>query len=235
MDCPAAVTKMLTNPAFFFKYYPVKCAGAKAPNLGGVNTTAYKLGKRNATLGQTKAGHTGATRPGPFGTTRDISSFKLEPGAAVTGEGSIPTAHVVPMVNHNDIIYGCLNLQGVTNAMPHFVLDATGDGVMVTGELSNCCFAWIQQGSDLWCIHVQPVGGISPTALQTELSTTGRFAAAPGTTLLTFGRNEYPGGRASIIGIREGGIWNLYALKTDTSFNTLSESFRIHPGPMARL
>lgn len=236
MDGAAAVTTLQTRPAHFLKYYPEKCAGAKAPAQNAATKAVYKLGKRNAASEQhTKLGHTGATRPGVFGQSLNISSFKLEPGAAGAGEGAITNAHVVPMVNHNGTMYGSLDLNGITTAMPYYALDATGEGVMVTGELSNCCFAWIQQGADLWCIHVQPVGGITPTNLQTELSTTGRFAAAPATALSTFGRNDYPGGRASVIGVREGGVWNLYAQRSDTSFNTLNEVYRIHPGPLVRL
>ncbi|KAB7648427.1 hypothetical protein [Polymorphobacter fuscus] len=228
------MTTLLGRPAHFLKYYPVKCAGSSAPVQNAANTKAYRIVKRDGALGQ-KAGHRGATRPGIFGTTLNISSFKLEPGGAAVGAGTVAQAHVVPMVNHNSTIYGCFDLQGVTNAMPNYVLDAGGDGLMVTGELSNCCFAWVQQGNDLWCTHVQPVGGITPGNLQTELSTTGSFAGLPGTALSTFGRNQYPGGRASIIGVREGGVWNLYAQKTDTSFDTLTESWRIHPGPAVRL
>lgn len=238
MDSPSAVTALLTNPSNFLKYYPVKCAGSSAPIQNAVNTTAYQMVKRNAANGNTKEGHTGATRPGVFGFgSRDISSFKLERANGAAGAGSIPVAHLVPMVNYSTNIYGCLDLLGVTTAMPHYVLDNTGSGLMVTGELSNCCFAWIQQGNDLWCIHVQPVGGITPVALHNRLAVgaTGAFGAAPGVALSTFGRNDYPGGRASVFGVREGGIWNLYAQLSNDSFNTLAQTYRIHPGGMVRL
>jgi hypothetical protein len=139
------------------------------------------------------------------------------------------------MVNHQGAIYGCLDLLGNVTAMPYYQLDAAGDGLMVTGELSNCCFTWTAQGADLWCIHVQPVGGITPVALQNAIHMNGRFAAAPNSPLSTFGRNDYPAGRASVIGVRQGGSWNLYAQTTNDSFDTISAAYRIYPRAMIRL
>jgi hypothetical protein len=236
MDCPAAVTALTNRPASFLRHYPVKCAGGLAPNQNVATTIAYRMIKPTAMGAHTKEGHRGATRPGVFGIgTRDISSFKLEPGGAQAGAGTIAQAHVVPMVNYSGNAYGCFDLQGGTGAMPHYVLDGTGDGLMVTGGLSNCCFAWLQQGAELWCIHVQPGGDLNPIQLQNRLVTNGRFAAAPGQSLATFGRSDYPGGTASVIGVREGGVWNLYAQKSNDSFSTLSEAYRIHPGLAVRL
>ncbi len=234
MDSAAARTQLLNHPADFLKYYPVKCAGATAPNQNAVNLRQYNIEKRDGT-GTNITGHRGATRPGLFGHQRQISSWKLAPGAATVNGATINQAHVVPMVNHSGVIYGCLDLHGNVTAMPYYQLDATGDGLMVTGELSNCCFTWAVQGADLWCIHVQPVGGITPIALQTAIAGTGRFAAAPHTPLATFGRNDYPVGRASVIGVRQGGSWNLYAQTTNDSFNTIAAAYRIYPGAMTRL
>ncbi|MGI4877704.1 MAG: hypothetical protein ACRYG4_09490 [Janthinobacterium lividum] len=238
MDSAAARTKLLTSPATFLKHYPVKCAGASAPNQNAANLRQYNINKLGGDMppaqGQ-KVGHRGATRPGILGYTRDISSFKLDHAATVNGT-VIPQAHVVPMVNHSSPIYNCLDLLGNVTAMPYYLLDGTGDGLMVTGELSNCCFCWIVQGADLWCIHVQPVGGITPLALQAALTATGRFAAAPAANLSTFGRTEYPAGRASVIGVRQAGVWSLYAQVTpDSTFSTLTASYKIAPGAMVRL
>ena len=237
MDSAAALAKLRNHPADFLKHYPVKCAGSTAPNQNAVNFRQYNLNKYGGDMptptGQV-TGHRGATRPGLFGHQRQIATFKLEPGPTVNG-ANIPQAHVVPMVNHNSAIYGCLNLNGNITAMPYYCLDATGDGIMVTGELSNCVFCWAVQGADLWCIHVQPVGGITPVALQLALSTNGRFAAAPHAPLATFGRGQYPTGRASVIGVRSGGTWSLYAQTSQDSFSTLGGGYRIYPGATVRL
>ncbi len=236
MNSAAALAMLQANPANFLRNYPLKCAGAPAPLPDAANFRQYHINKIQGDApvvpGQ-KVGHRGATRPGLFG-AKNISSFKLAPGPTVNG-AVINHAHVVPMVNHNSDLYGCLNLHGVITAMPYYRLDANHDGVMVTGELSGCCFAWGVQGVDLVAIHVQPVGGISADALQLALATTGRFAAFPAMPLATFGRQEYPAGRASIVGIRTAGAWTLYAQTSDDGFNTMSGAFRIYPGVFTRL
>src|SRR5262249_19384218 len=147
----------------------------------------------------------------------------------------INQAHVVPMVNYNSDIYGCLNLHGVVNTMPYYALDGGGDGLMVTGELSGCCFCWLPQGGLLWCIHVQPEEGIDSIALQNSLRVNGRFAYAPGSVLSTYGRHDYPGARASVIGVRRHGNWRLFAQTTNNSFNTITGAYIIYPGPVRRL
>jgi len=233
MDSAAALVQLLNHPADFLKYYPVKCAGAAAPNQNAVNLRQYNISKLGG-LGNV-AGHRGATRPGLFGHQRQISSWILTPGVAQVNGATVNQAHVVPMVNHNGAIYGCFDLLGNVTAMPYYQLDATGDGLMVTGELSGCCFTWAVQGADLWCIHVQPVGGITSIALQNTIALTGRFAADPHTPLATFGRNDYPAGRASVIGVRQGGSWSLYAQTSNDLFSTITAAYRIYPGAMTRL
>lgn len=238
MNGTAARRKLLTTPSDFLKYYPVKCAGTDAPIPNAANLCQYhinKLGANNALLPGEVLGHYGAIRIGFFGHQHQISSFKLEPQAVGVGAAVINEAHVVPMVNYNSDLYGCPNLHGVINGMPHYVLDGTGDGLMVTGELSGCCFCWIQHGNDLWCIHVQPAEGINGADLHTALAHTGRFAAAPDVALSTFGRNDYPGARASVIGVRKNGRWKLYAQTSTDSFHTLTGAFKIHPGGMRAL
>lgn len=235
MNSADARRKLLNDPAGFLKYYPVKCAGAAAPVQNAANLRQYSINKHGGDMpiaGEV-TGHRGATRPGLFGHQRQISSFKLEPGPKPNA-ALINNTHVVPMVNHNADTYGCLNLHGNITAMPHYVLDGQGDGLMVTGELSNCCFCWAVQGNELWCIHVQPVGGIAPIPMNNTLAVTGRFGAAPGTILGTFGRNDYPG-RASVIGVRRNGTWNLYAQRSNDSFRTVEAAFKIYPGVVQRL
>ena len=245
MDSAAARTKLLNDPAGFLKYYPVKCGGAPAPSQNAANLRPYFIEKQNAAGGGNKLGHSGATRPILLGPLKwNISSFKLNTVNSNNGT-QINNAHVVPMVNYNSDKYNCHNLNETINAMPYYALDATGDGLMVTGELSNCCFTWLAQGADLWCIHVQPVGDkarliggptqIMPNELQNDINATGRFAAAQAAALSTFGRNDYPNGRASVIGVRRNGVWKLYAQTSDDSFKTLSGAYKIYPGPITPL
>lgn len=239
-----ALAELRTNPETFLKYYPVKCFGSPAPTAGAANTTHYYLDKQDAEMlplkpGDTeikygKAGHRGATRPGRvFGRPKNISSFNLKPMMSATAAAT--NALVVPMVNYDSDIYGCPNLNGDVTNMPHYVLDGTGDGLMVTGQLTGCCFSWIVSGNDLWCTHVQPKDGISSAELQVELRHGGRFAAAPTTPLHTFGRPEYPSGFASVIGVRSGGTWSLYAQVSSDGLRTIASAYRLYPGPKAAL
>jgi hypothetical protein len=199
-----------------------------------VNLRQYNISKQGGTQDDQKPGHRGATRPGFRGKSRDISSFILQPDTMGNG-ALINDAHVVPMVNYNSDIYNCHNLHRGINAMPYYALDGQGRGLMVTGELSGCCFCWLAQGNDLWCIHVQPQAGIDGTALQNTLRVNGRFANAPGTRLGTYGRKNYPAGRASVIGVRRAGRWRLFAQTSDDRFSTITGAYQIYPGAVRNL
>lgn len=235
MDAQAAARALLNEPEHFIKHYPLKCSGTAAPNQNVANMAAYVLVKQIGKEEDDKPGHRGATRPGLFGHTRAISSFWLQPN----GGGGVPVAfaqaHVVPMVNYDGDKFGCLNLGAKIANMPYYILDGNGDGLMVTGELSGCCFVWLQQGNALWCIHVQPVEGISGVELQSKLKATGRFQGQPDDALTTYGRDQYPGGRASIVGVRRAGIWKLYAQHSNDGFGTITGAWQIHPGLPTRL
>src|SRR5262245_2516008 len=225
MDCATARARLLAHPEEFLRYYPVQCAGASAPNQNAVNLRQYHINKH-------PDGHRGATRPGFLGIRLNIASFMLQNFPTVNG-ASINQAHVVPMVNYNSNLYNCPNLNGNINAMPYYQLDGAGNGLMVTGELSGCCFCWLLQGGGLWCIHVQPKDGIDAVALQDALRAQGQFALAPGRALGTYGRRDYPNlaTRASVIGVRRAGNWNLFAQTSNDSFRTVSGAYRIYPAP----
>ncbi len=222
--------KLLTDPDYFLKYYPVKCEGSAVPNPNGVNLLQYYINKQGvgeARFPNEKLGHKGATRPGSIsGYKHEISSFILNPR---TSAGSaIIAAHVVPMVNYNSTDFGCPNLNANIAAMDHYTLDNTGDGLMVTGELSGCCFCWLLHGHELWCVHVRPIAGISSESLQAQLNATGRFNNDL-TALNTYGKNDYNNQNASVIGVRSGGVWKIYAQTSNDLFRTISGAYRLYP------
>jgi hypothetical protein len=236
MDTATAKSKLLHHPEEFLRYYPVQCAGAQAPLQNDVNLRQYNISKKETNQIGGKVGHCGATRSGFLGTTLNISSFFLQPDL-MGNSAPINNAHVVPMVNYNDpnnTQPNVPNLHGNIGAMHHYKLDGQGRGLMVTGQLSNCCFCWLAQGIDLWCIHVQPGNTISAIALQNWLATGGRFAGR-NTPLLTYGRTDYPTGHASVIGVRRAGQWHLYAQRSDDVFDTISGAYSIYPGAVRRL
>ncbi len=234
-----ALNQLQANPDHFFRYYPIRIAGASAPWVpGAASLKPFYLAKKGAGhAGQIggqvrKEGHYGATRPG-FLHTKEISSFFLQEGVMPNSTGPFQTLGV-PMVNYNSMLYGCPNLAGNIGAMPHYVVDHSAN-LMTTGQLSGCTFAWITQGADLWCIHVQPKDGIVGTVLHTQLDVNGHFAAAAGVPLQTFGPNDYHGARATVIGVRHAGAWRLYAQTSIDMFSTISGAWRLHPGPVVAL
>jgi hypothetical protein len=236
MDANQALKDLMGKPQSFLKYYPVKCAGSTAPLQGMVNTKKYYLNKQGAGMPTIKGevlGHRGAIRVGRFGRKHEISSFMLSPNIT-PGAATINSAHIVPMVNYNSDIYGAPNLHANTAAMPHYVLDATGDGIMVTGELSACCFCFYPYQGKLLCTHVQPREGITASALQLELATRGHFAVAPNAPIGTFGRHDYAV-RASVIGVRRGTQWQLFAQLSVDGFKTINAAFQIYPGAVRAL
>lgn len=239
MDATAAAAKMLTDPNHFFKYYPVMMAGGTGAWVhNATNLKVFYLAKKSPDMpGQignkaTKVGHFGATRPG-FLHTKNISSFKMEMTRQTNDSGPLNT-HGIPMVNYNSTVYGCHNLLGNIAAMPYFVAGAGAD-YLTTGLLTGCCFAWIVNGANLWCIHVQPKAGVTPQQLHNDMAANGHFAAAPGTALSTFGKNDYPTPYAVVIGVRSGGTWKLYAQTSTDTFKTVNSAWRIHPGPITAL
>jgi hypothetical protein len=235
MDATTAAARMLTHSDEFFRYYPVMMAGgtgAFVPNTA--NVKIYYLGKKgagNPGPGGAKEGHFGATKPGVFG-AKDISSFKMD-GAAVANCSGPLTTHGVPMVNYNSDLDGKVNLNANIAAMDHYVVDA-GAQYMTTGLLTGCCFAWRVQGIDLWCVHVRPEG-IDSVRLQNSMATQGRFAAAPGDPLSTFGRSDYGGQYAIVIGVNTANGWKIYAQTSTDQFRTLTGAWRLFPGAVTRL
>ena len=84
------------------------------------------------------------------------------------------------------------------------------------------------------CIHVRPEGTDGAT-LNDSLDAGGRFAAAPNTPVMTFGRNNYENNYAIIIGVNTQWGWRFYGQTSTDTFNTISAAWRIFPHPMTRL
>lgn len=153
-----ALHKLRTAPGYFLKHYPINPAGATLGILPNqANPAQFKIYKPNNPGG--KLGHLGATRPGtvlPF-LIHDISSFTIAPAANVPPfyGGAQFTALVVPMAYWDQIP---LNLGAPdVGALDGYLLDGGAD-VMITGQLSNCCFRFVVNGAGLACTHRNPRG-----------------------------------------------------------------------------
>lgn len=236
MDATAAAARMLSNPDEFFKYYPVQMAGgtgAFLPNASNLKT--YYLAKKDPGMPgrapDRKVGHYGATRPGVFG-SRNISSFKMDVMRAMDCSGPLAT-HGVPMVNYDSDRDGKVNLHGSINNMDYYVVGA-GANYMTTGLLTGCCFTWLPRPGGLWCVHIRPEG-TDGVRLQNMVATNGRFRGAPHAPLATFGRSDYGGTYAVVIGVNTRGGWRLYAQTSGDQFRTITGAWRIYPGAVVRL
>ena len=224
------LNELLLHPDHFIKYYPLSVAGwtgAHAPNA--VNTHPFVLYKRDplapGSMPSGKVGHHGAMRPNsvlPF-MTHEISSWAIDDQA----NGGVPvqgfTGHSVPMVTDNAA--NALNKA----ALASYQLDGTAD-VMITGQLSGCCFCWLPVGTTLLCTHIRPAPGSSGVILHNSLHSGGRFANHATQPLYTFGRNDYPS-HATVIGVRLAGAWRLYAQLSTDHNRTNAQVMRLHPGP----
>jgi hypothetical protein len=166
----------------------------------------------------------------------DISSFRI--GRIQFEHGTINhhfQALSVPMDYYDTISTPPLNI----NAMQAYLLDNAGaDDVMITGQLSGCCFCIRPYAGGLACAHVHPRGypggAAAAAALQTDLTANGHFAHYPGA-LTTFGRQNYPE-HATVIGVRSAGTWQIFAQFSNNSHRTLNHpSAQIYPGPPAPL
>lgn len=229
MNETEAFRALRDNPSYFLKYYPINIAGANVPHAAGAaNVLPFKMHRyadQPGSMPSHKVGHYGATRPGrgPLRVlTMEISSFKVEydsPANPLPWGGQAMGAHSVPWFRSDAID---------TAAMDHYLLDHTGDGVMVTGQLSGCTFAWRQVGDTIAAIHVQNAGG-DGIAIHNTIHTTGRFAAYPAAPLRTFGRNDYTH-YATVIGVRTAGGWKLFAQLSEDRGRTITAAYRIHPG-----
>lgn len=199
------------------------------------NVRPFSIQKREPGVdqGAQKPSHFGASRPGyilpPI--THKISSWILtqtpdpgQPSAAIQAT-SIPMLQYDPGVHPNPV---------TPTALEAYHLDANGDGIMVTGQLSGCCFCWMEDRTTLWCAHIKPHGTIDGTRLNTLLAVSGRFRGERWRSINTFGRTEYEG-VATVIGVRHGRQWKLFAQKSMDYNKTIIEACQLYPGPRRKL
>lgn len=93
--------------------------------------------------------------------------------------------------------------------------------IMLTVQLSGCSFLWRMHNGQLECCHYQPTAGIDGLALQQQLTGPGRNV---------YGREDYGEGRVvTIIGIRRGGQWRIYAQKFRVMTKEILSVHRLHP------
>lgn len=136
---------------------------------------------------------------GPRAATPNFFDINNIPSAAATSF----MAWSVLMVHYNAVNPGALQ--------PLVVSANGGPDIMVTGLLNGCTFCMLKVQNGVAMTHVKPTG-IDAIKLHTTLTTQGRFQNNP-SPFQTFGQaSDYTGTEdATLIGIRKGGIWKVYA------------------------
>ncbi len=117
-----------------------------------------------------------------------------------------------------------------TGNMGFYRLGAAGPTVMITGQLSGCSFVMSPVAAGVVDVaHVQPQGQTGQ-ALQATLA-----AAVPNAEIYgaagTGGNYDSADRRASIVGVRFGGAWRIYAQKQDAlaGHYRLKSVYQIYP------
>jgi hypothetical protein len=108
-----------------------------------------------------------------------------------------------------------------------YVLNGAGPDIMITGQLSACILIVERKpAGQLVVAHIQPgQGRQSGAMLRQTLKMMGRFHGY-GRVTHVFGLGDYQP-RAHVIGIRKGGIWNLYAQVVGSGMGPVTNSVQI--------
>lgn len=185
----SAYNLLLSNPQNFLKRFPVKIFGANRPS-GVAN---YAMLNRGASM-----------RPGSvLGKLRmhETESFDIKPTSFLgQGHGGHTfSAHLVRMD------------EGTAN-MNFYRLDASGPPIMLTGELSGCSMVMLPAtGGHVEVAHVRPrqqTGQQLYGTLNAALPNAEIYGASG-----TSGHYDSDDRCVSIIGVRAGGQWFLFAQK----------------------
>ena len=133
--------------------------------------------------------------------------FKI---AAFGNNGEPLKAYNVPMLPSTQ--FQGLGASGPNRVQIPGVMLGNDRDVMVTGQLTGCSFLVQSTGGSVLCAHIQPQGGLDGSKLHTSLINSAQFQGQPATTRpIVFGRNFYPAGRATVVGVRRLGRWEIYA------------------------
>ncbi len=201
-----AYADLIGDPVRFLKTYTLRLAGMNN-KPSGVQQMAFgacSLQDANIIL---KGGANG-------------QFFRMGPEAAINN-GYLRPVHVVKM----DIS---------VNDMTTYTLDGSGPAVMMTGELTGCCFLIWDKGNSIKVSHVKPTG-LSPAEARKFLQEEHPGAKVVyGHELDETERGMYGDDRTvSVFGVRDDdGAWRILAQKRDSSnqqkFCSLYEIFPQH-------
>ncbi len=204
MATPAvALGKLRNNPEGFLRSYYLQVE--RAMNVNGI--AQYLLGATGTVLmgGQIQFDRT--PRPGRIlgGLhTHNSKNFRFTRVAGAVVGGSVTT-----LVWHVDVQQANAINVGQIAPVP---VSRAGPDIMVTTLLNGCSFVCEAVGPNVLMAHIQPTGTSSP-ALEAQLHATGALVGGgPPGTLSVFGGHQYNAYEdATVIGVRHGQNWHLFA------------------------
>jgi hypothetical protein len=183
--------QMQTQPQAFLEKYPVRIYGDPT----GSHVTRFRIEDAGS-----------SQRPGAILGTHSMHAtqlFAIKPSGTAHGNPPGATwfdAHSVKMFDT------ATDLAAIgTYTLPVI----GGPNVMVTGHLSGCSFAIHDNGDgSLVVAHIRPSPHIDALTLQSTLGKTAYWT-------VVYGRHDYPGQVASIVGSRIAGRWHVWGQKQD--------------------
>jgi hypothetical protein len=197
------------DPDGFLRTYPIKIFGATSAS--GVQS--YAMINRGVSL-----------RPGHIlGTHRmhETESFDIRSVAAMGAIG--------PLTARYAFLAHSIHMDLGTAQMKFYRLGAGGPPIMVTGELSGCSFVMVDAGGgQVDVAHVKPTGQIGKD-LFGNLSRVKDFVVygAGG----THGNYDSDTRLASIVGVRDGAQWRIFAQKRDKDAEDIRivSAYQVYP------
>ncbi|WP_338846251.1 hypothetical protein V8J88_21145 [Massilia sp. W12] len=204
LSSSTAYTALVANPVNFLKTYTLRLAG-----VGNKPSAEYEVA-----LGAYSADEA----PIVLKSGANGQFFKMGPSGAIKDGAHQTLVHVVRMDPN-------------ANEIKPYTLGGNGSSVMITGELTGCCFIVWNKGQSVKVAHVNPSG----------------FKAAD---LRAFLKEEHPGAQivygheedenergmygdnrtVSIFGVRGAdGQWRLYAQKRERDTQKFCSLYQIYP------
>jgi hypothetical protein len=190
-----AFNRLMNDPAKFLSRYPVRIAGAAMPS----GVIQYHLNNRNYGNKTSRPDNILGTR-----SMHGTEAFSISSGAS-------------PMC-HSFNAYSIEMVQSNVTPIALYTLPTGGPNIMVTGALTGCSFIIDHgPGGTIRCAHLQP-NGETGAQLHARLKPLG-YAKVYGrerydhlydsTNPLSYDRT------VTIIGVRNGGKWKVFAQKLD--------------------
>jgi len=214
LDPTFAYNTLVATPSGFLKNYPVRIFG----DAGASGVANYTMVNYGASM-----------RPGSIMgkfNQHATESFAIRSAAAMLGVG--------PGHNGKAFIAHSIHMDVGTAAMGFYLLGAGGPNIMVTGQLSGCSFVMVPAAlpGQVQVAHVQPLlaGGQTGRALYQQVTAGVPNAQVYGAAETT-GNYDAHDRAASIIGVRTGGQWVIYAQKQDrtTGDYRIKSVYQIYP------